>query len=593
MGNTAEIDLIGYFYDKNDDELEFGVYETSGDQNINIEIDGSLMHFSSIEDWAGEDWVIFYGEDEEFATVTNRIKLKVLAGIYGPTVDLINPSDEAVMNERDFVFEFRATDSFVENLVCGIYVNDLLKFSKDVVSGSVDSFYLSNLVDGSYLWNVRCDNGDYSASAEDDFGFEVSAPDAPVFSSIGSKKIAENETLEFSVRATDPEGDDFSLSAQNLPSGASFVDNGNGRGLFSWTPGYDKAGVYNLRFVAEDTTGLISYKNVGVTVENAKEPPRFDDVDLCETKSSDIEIKIKEPDDNDEFEVGEEIEVEIEIENNGEEDLDFDVEVHLYDLDDDESVEEEEGELDVDEGDEEEIEFVLKIPSDVEDNDFVILVIAEDGDYCSYEYVEIDLEKPDHLVVLEDIKMVDSVEKGDSFEVSFEVANRGEDDEEDVYVVAEILGLDVKAQTEKFDLDDDDEEDQKIRLTIPQNALTGDYEVKLTVFFDDMDEAESEVKVINVVEKKASVATPVQQGDFIYLSGSPSDSYVGEKISLTGSDKFDVGVAEKSTKKTVKDSSRIEVFWNLTQDQLLLIVDIFLIIGIIIEMVMIFKIAKR
>jgi hypothetical protein len=54
------------------------------------------------------------------------------------------------------------------------------------------------------------------------------------------------------VSATDPDGDDISLSAEDLPSGASFVDNGDNTGTFSWTPGYTQDGEYDVTFIASD-----------------------------------------------------------------------------------------------------------------------------------------------------------------------------------------------------------------------------------------------------------------------------------------------------------------------------------------------------
>ena len=84
----------------------------------------------------------------------------------------------------------------------------------------------------------------------------------PVLSTISDKSISENETLTFSVNATDPEGSTITYSADNLPAGAAF--NGN---TFTWTPTYDQAGTYNVTFNASD--GLLQDSvTIAITVNN-------------------------------------------------------------------------------------------------------------------------------------------------------------------------------------------------------------------------------------------------------------------------------------------------------------------------------------
>lgn len=90
--------------------------------------------------------------------------------------------------------------------------------------------------------------------------------DAPVLAPIGPQTVAEGAPLTFTVTATDPDGDPLTLSAADLPSGALFAG-----GVFSWTPGYDAAGVYTITLVASD--GVLSDTlQVPVTVVEAPPP---------------------------------------------------------------------------------------------------------------------------------------------------------------------------------------------------------------------------------------------------------------------------------------------------------------------------------
>lgn len=72
---------------------------------------------------------------------------------------------------------------------------------------------------------------------------------APIFDPIGSQEVLENELLTFTVSATDPDGDSVTLSASNLPTGASFDPQ---TGIFSWTPSLSQADTYVVKFHAAD-----------------------------------------------------------------------------------------------------------------------------------------------------------------------------------------------------------------------------------------------------------------------------------------------------------------------------------------------------
>jgi putative Ig domain-containing protein len=65
----------------------------------------------------------------------------------------------------------------------------------------------------------------------------------------------ERQTASFYVTANDALGDHVSLSTSGLPSGATFVDNGYGGGLFNWTPGEGQAGAYVIAFTGRNSRG--------------------------------------------------------------------------------------------------------------------------------------------------------------------------------------------------------------------------------------------------------------------------------------------------------------------------------------------------
>jgi hypothetical protein len=92
-------------------------------------------------------------------------------------------------------------------------------------------------------------------------------PDSVVFGSplvytTTGKPVNERESLEFSLSATDADGDKLIYSASNLPEGASFDADTR---TFSWTPRYDQAGVCTVHFEVSDGE-LTDSEDVTITV---------------------------------------------------------------------------------------------------------------------------------------------------------------------------------------------------------------------------------------------------------------------------------------------------------------------------------------
>ena len=90
---------------------------------------------------------------------------------------------------------------------------------------------------------------------------------APVLASIGEKQIDEGRQLAFDVSAEDPDGDQLTYTAENLPNGAEF----NGR-HFAWTPGFEQAGQYQVTFRVSDGR-LDDSETITISVGNANRAP--------------------------------------------------------------------------------------------------------------------------------------------------------------------------------------------------------------------------------------------------------------------------------------------------------------------------------
>jgi len=101
---------------------------------------------------------------------------------------------------------------------------------------------------------------------------------APVLTVPGARTVTEGALLNFTVSATDADGQTCDLFASNLPGGATFTDNHNNTGSFSWTPSFFDAGFYLVYFMADDTFGGSDVKSVQIEVVNANTPPELNPI---------------------------------------------------------------------------------------------------------------------------------------------------------------------------------------------------------------------------------------------------------------------------------------------------------------------------
>ena len=84
------------------------------------------------------------------------------------------------------------------------------------------------------------------------FGDVPPEANPPVLQFIPDRTVVEEEQLSFIVEATDADGTTPSLEARPLPAQASFTDQGDGTGIFDWTPALGQAGRYEVTFTASD-----------------------------------------------------------------------------------------------------------------------------------------------------------------------------------------------------------------------------------------------------------------------------------------------------------------------------------------------------
>lgn len=92
---------------------------------------------------------------------------------------------------------------------------------------------------------------------------------APVLALIGSQALAEGDSFNLVIAASDPDNNSLVYNASGLPDGAVFTPSTRS---FSWIPGGEQAGTYQVSFSVTDGS-LSDSETIDLTVVNGNEAP--------------------------------------------------------------------------------------------------------------------------------------------------------------------------------------------------------------------------------------------------------------------------------------------------------------------------------
>ncbi|MFW5639690.1 MAG: putative Ig domain-containing protein, partial [Thermodesulfobacteriota bacterium] len=100
---------------------------------------------------------------------------------------------------------------------------------------------------------------------------------SPVFDPVGSVFVVEDTPIRFQVTAEDPDMDELTYRAEDLPSDANFDPLSQ---IFSWTPGLQDAGSYTVRFIVTDDgePPMSDEMEVNITVGNREFAPQLNPI---------------------------------------------------------------------------------------------------------------------------------------------------------------------------------------------------------------------------------------------------------------------------------------------------------------------------
>ena len=151
---------------------------------------------------------------------------------------------------------------------------------------------------------------------------------------------------------------------------------------------------------------------------------------------------------------------------------------------------------------------------------------------------ELDIGTERHDVEVKDVVLSPSTEvkAGRALLATVRINNRGEKDEDGVKVVVSIPDLGVSAadfidELEAEDKDDDQATTEEMFLRIPDDAETGEYEVVVDVFFDDLDKKSSYTTSISVLGEDTAVTAPkAEEKTIITVAADKQNAAKGQEV---------------------------------------------------------------
>ncbi|MDK2948414.1 MAG: hypothetical protein PWQ63_1574 [Methanolobus sp.] len=250
--------------DPDEDTLEFGMAGLPPEASLNA-ITGEFSWIPGYDDAGIYD--VEFDVNDGLVVDSEVISIIVIDVNRAPELDAIG--DKSVDENELLSFTISATDP-----------------DGDAVTYSAVGLPTGATLDattGDFSWTPDYDSpGTYDvkfvadANGLDDFETITITVDnvdrAPVLDVIGDKAVDEDELLSFTIFAIDPDGDAVTYSAVGLPTGATLDTT---TGDFSWTPGYDDAGTYDIEFIATANSAIDS-ETITITVNNVDRTPELD-----------------------------------------------------------------------------------------------------------------------------------------------------------------------------------------------------------------------------------------------------------------------------------------------------------------------------
>ncbi len=491
------LDLSEYFADV-DSDLIFSV---SGNDVIEVIVEGSIVSVGSPENFVGSEEVYFKAVDEEFDIEFGPVKIEVTNVNDGPLFgeqdclveileDSVNECALNVSDPEDDSLEFSVLRQ--ENIECGFEGNVLtyspaLDFNGEAVCDVSVSDGFGGVDEMSFVFEVLPVN-----DAPQILGFDPLEEIIKI--GIGQEKVF---SVEFSDIESEPDviwkvngelqgssrdSTEFVFSGEaGVYIVDALVDDGENLSARQWIVIIDSTAISLCSDLGGEICGEGSYCENPVDSADGEcclSACVVDDASICEVADNETSVSIRSPTSGDEYDIGERIPVRVDVSNKAERDKKFDVKVSLMDKETDRVVESEKTEIKI-EGDERSIvRLNLIVPEDLEKdgNRFSLKVEVNDQE-CSSEAVDIRIKRPSNKLSISRFDLPARAQCGEIIQIRTRISNIGSK-AQDVEMILENSEIGLRKQ-ESFSLERFDEEDTE---TFSYSfKIPGDIDKKLNV----------------------------------------------------------------------------------------------------------------
>ena len=161
----------------------------------------------------------------------------------------------------------------------------------------------------------------------------------------------------------------------------------------------------------------------------------------------------------------------------------------------------------------------LEIPEDldVEDNDYTLYVEVYDSDDYERESYEIYTEKQRNSLEIMDVIYDSTVNAGEELQIEIRVENNGDKKQEDIKVEVSLEDLDSAsgyidelASEEEDNADEESSESIDFVLDIPEDTESGNYELAVTVTYNNGHESIDKTFTVNVDGEESESTTETE-----------------------------------------------------------------------------------
>jgi|GEM_PF-2252390 len=263
----SQLDLGEYCSDPEGDSLSYKIYDTSTSDGVYMKsFESGKAVFSSVENWNGDDWIVFEVSDGINKVVTSSVILRVLP---------VNDAPECGI--PDLEWEEDTTEELNLDDYCSDPDGDYLDYSVDgnlnvtvIINNSLASFIPDKDWYGTEEVIFSASDGEFSAFDSVNLTvLEMNEP--PEFLELNcSKNILEDTEEECEVGAEDFENDDYEFSV----SGENSLDCEFHGNILSYISYPDYCGEASCILTVSDDFGYTE-TSLNVIIECVNDAPRM------------------------------------------------------------------------------------------------------------------------------------------------------------------------------------------------------------------------------------------------------------------------------------------------------------------------------